>query len=304
MGLIKKIATALKKTREAFARKFDALLSAGELTDDFYEELEDILISSDVGAKASMEIVEHLRIYSRKNKIRNAGDVKEALKEILAGIFKEVEPKNFNKECPFESPAIVTIIGVNGVGKTTTLGKLAYKLKKDGKDVCLVAGDTFRAAASDQLTEWANRAKVRIIKHTEGADAAAVVFDGISSAKAKKTDILLIDTAGRLHTKGNLMNELGKIDKIISRECPEAHRYNLMVLDATTGQNAVSQVENFNDFIKLDGIVLTKLDGTAKGGIVISIAKTLKLPVYYVGVGEGLEDIEKFSANEFVENLF
>lgn len=298
MGLIKKIVEALRKTREALARKFDALLSGGELSEEFYEELEDVLISSDVGAKASIEIVDELRQYARKNKVRNSSDVKIALKEILSKMI------NNNTENWLKTPCVITVIGVNGVGKTTTIGKLAYQLKNKGNDVCLVAGDTFRAAASDQLNEWANRAKVRIIKHTEGADAAAVVFDGISSAKAKKTDVLLIDTAGRLHTKENLMNELAKIDRIITREYPEAHRYNLIVLDATTGQNALNQIESFNDFIKIDGIILTKLDGTAKGGVVIAIEKAFKIPVYFVGVGEKIDDLIEFSAADFIDNLF
>ena len=303
MGLFKKIANALKKTKEAISRKFDALLSGGELSDEFYEELEDVLISSDVGAKASIEIVDELRVYARKNKIRTANDVRAALKEILISIFDDVKVEKYDGSF-FKTPAIVSVIGVNGVGKTTSLGKLAHNLKKEGKEVCLVAADTFRAAAAEQLTMWANRAKVRIIKHAEGADAGAVVYDGIASAKAKKTDVLLVDTAGRLHTKENLMNELAKIDRIIDKEYPEANRYNLIVIDATTGQNAVSQIENFNEFVKLDGIILTKLDGTAKGGIIISIAKTLKLPVFYVGVGEGIDDLEEFNAKEFVENIF
>ncbi len=303
MGLFKKIANALKKTKEAISRKFDALLSGGELNDEFYEELEDVLISSDIGAKASIEIVDELRVYARKNKIRTANDVRAALKEILISIFDDVKVEKYDGSF-FKTPAIVSVIGVNGVGKTTSLGKLAHNLKKEGKEVCLVAADTFRAAAAEQLTMWANRAKVRIIKHAEGADAGAVVYDGIASAKAKKTDVLLVDTAGRLHTKENLMNELAKIDRIIDKEYPEANRYNLIVIDATTGQNAVSQIENFNEFVKLDGIILTKLDGTAKGGIIISIAKTLKLPVYYVGVGEGIDDLEEFNAKEFVENIF
>lgn len=298
MGLIKKIIEALRKTREALARKFDVLLSHGELTDEFYEKLEEVLISSDVGVKPSMEIIEELRLYSRKNKIRNSADVKKALKEILSNMLK-VE----NTSC-LKTPSIITIIGVNGVGKTTTIGKLAYYYKNKGKEVCLVAGDTFRAAASAQLTEWANRAKVRIIKHTEGADAAAVVYDGIASAKAKKTDALIIDTAGRLHTKENLMNELAKMDRIITREYPEAHRYNLIVLDATTGQNAINQVQSFNESIKIDGIILTKLDGTAKGGIVIAIEKELNIPVYFVGVGEKIDDLEEFNAIDFIDNLF
>ena len=303
MGLFKKIANALKKTKEAISRKFDALLSGGELNDEFYEELEDVLISSDVGAKASIEIVDELRVYARKNKIRTANDVRAALKEILISIFDDVKVEKYDGSF-FKTPAIISVIGVNGVGKTTSLGKLAHNLKKEGKEVCLVAADTFRAAAAEQLTMWANRAKVRIIKHAEGADAGAVVYDGIASAKAKKTDVLLVDTAGRLHTKENLMNELAKIERIIDKEYPEANRYNLIVIDATTGQNAVSQIENFNEFVKLDGIILTKLDGTAKGGIIISIAKTLKLPVFYVGVGEGIDDLEEFNAKEFVENIF
>lgn len=303
MGLFKKIANALKKTKEAISRKFDALLSGGELNDEFYEELEDVLISSDIGAKASIEIVDELRVYARKNKIRTANDVRAALKEILISIFDDVKVEKYDGSF-FKTPAIISVIGVNGVGKTTSLGKLAHNLKKEGKEVCLVAADTFRAAAAEQLTMWANRAKVRIIKHAEGADAGAVVYDGIASAKAKKTDVLLVDTAGRLHTKENLMNELAKIDRIIDKEYPEANRYNLIVIDATTGQNAVSQIENFNEFVKLDGIILTKLDGTAKGGIIISIAKTLKLPVYYVGVGEGIDDLEEFNPREFVDNIF
>lgn len=303
MKIIKKIIEALRKTREALSRKLDALLSSGELNEEFYEELEDILISSDVGAKVSVEIVDELRIFARKNKLRNSSDVKNALRIILNNIFEDIKIKK-EDGCFFKTPAIINVIGVNGVGKTTTIGKMAYFFKKQKKDVCLVAGDTFRAAASEQLTEWANRAKVRIIKHSEGADAGAVVYDGISSAKAKKTDILLIDTAGRLHTKENLMKELSKIDKIITKEYSQANKYNLIVIDATTGQNAISQISNFNDFMKIDGIILTKLDGTAKGGIVITIAKMFKIPVYFVGVGEGIEDLEEFNSQEFIENIF
>lgn len=301
MGFFKKIADALKKTRESIRRKMDSLLSGGELNDDFYDEMEDILISADVGVNASVEIVQELREYARKNKIRNSDDVRSALKEVLANMFDAVEKEK--NAGAFEYPCIITVIGVNGVGKTTSIGKMAYYFKKAGKDVCLVAGDTFRAAASDQLTEWAKRAKVRIVKHSEGADAAAVVYDGIASAKAKKTDVLIVDTAGRLHTKDNLMHELGKMDRVISREYPEAKRYNLMVIDATTGQNAISQISEFDKQVKLDGIILTKLDGTAKGGIVISIMRNFKLPVYFVGVGEGIDDLEPFSSKDFAENI-
>lgn len=298
MGIFKKIGNALKKTREAFARKIDSMLSHGELDDDFYEELTDILISCDVGVKTSMEIVDSLRIRARKNKLRTADDVKNELKNILKEEFSVADDLNI------QYPAIITIIGVNGVGKTTTIGKLSKYFKNQKKDVTLVAGDTFRAAASNQLNEWAERTKTRIIKHNEGADAAAVVFDGISSAKAKKTDVLLVDTAGRLHTKTNLMEELKKIDKVISREYPEAHKYTFIVLDATTGQNALNQINAFNEFVKIDGIILTKLDGTAKGGVVVAIEKDYRLPVAFVGVGEGVDDLERFNYNEFVDNLF
>ena len=298
MGFFKKIGNALKKTREAIARKIDALLSHGEIDDDFFDELTDILISCDIGVRTSMDIVDNLRIVARKNKSRTAEDVRKDLKEIIKKEFSSVE------KLDIKYPAIITIVGVNGVGKTTTIGKLSRYFKNEKKEVTIVAGDTFRAAASNQLNEWAERTKTRIIKHAEGADAAAVVFDGISSAKAKGTDVLLVDTAGRLHTKTNLMEELKKIDKVINREYPEANRYNLIVLDATTGQNALNQINAFNEFVNLDGIILTKLDGTAKGGVVIAIEKDYHLPVAFVGVGEGVDDLEKFDYNDFIDNLF
>lgn len=298
MGLFKKIGNALKKTREAIARRIDSLLSHGEIDDDFYDELTDILISCDIGVRTSMDIVDELRLRARKNKIRNAEDVKKELKEILKEEFSSLA------QIDIQYPATITIIGVNGVGKTTTIGKMARYFKNQKKEVTLVAGDTFRAAASSQLNEWADRTKTRIIKHAEGADAAAVVFDGISSAKAKRTDVLLVDTAGRLHTKTNLMEELKKIDKVINREYSEAHKYNFIVLDATTGQNALNQINAFSEFVKIDGIILTKLDGTAKGGVVIAIEKEYHLPVVFVGVGEGADDLELFDYNDFIENLF
>lgn len=298
MGFFKKISNALKKTRENIARKIDAILSHGELDDDFYDELTDILISCDVGVRTSMDIVDSLRINARKNKIRNSEDVKIQLKKIIQEEFDSLG------EFKFEYPAIITIIGVNGVGKTTTIGKMANYFKSIKKEVTLVAGDTFRAAASNQLSEWAERTKTRIIKHAEGADAAAVVFDGISSAKAKNTDVLLVDTAGRLHTKTNLMEELKKIDKVINREYTLAHKYNFIVLDATTGQNALNQINAFNEFVHIDGIILTKLDGTAKGGVVIAIEKEYHLPVVFIGVGEKQDDLELFNSRDFVENLF
>lgn len=297
MGLFKKIATALAKTREAFRRKLDALFSGGELNDDFFEELENILISSDVGVNTSVEITEKLRQEIRINKVKTAENARNLLKNIIE---KTLQIKQFD----IEYPAVITIVGVNGVGKTTSIGKLANFFKKQKKEVCLVAGDTFRAAASNQLTEWANRNKVRIIKHTEGADAGAVVFDAMASAKAKKTDVLIIDTAGRLHTKINLMEELGKIDRIITKENFGANKYSFIVLDATTGQNALSQIKHFNEYVKIDGIILTKLDGTAKGGVVLAIAKEYNLPVVFVGVGETIDDLEPFNAKEFADNLF
>lgn len=298
MGLFKKIGNALKKTKEAFNRKIDAILSHGEVDDDLFDELEEVLISSDIGVKSSLEIVEELRDTCHKRKIRKAEDVKTVLKEIIAGYFLDAP----NLE--IEYPAIITIIGVNGVGKTTTIGKLANYFKSMKKSVTLVAGDTFRAAASNQLTEWAERSKTRIIKHAEGADAGAVVYDGIASAKANNTDVLLVDTAGRLHTKTNLMAELQKIEKIIDREYPDAHKYNLIVLDATTGQNALSQINAFDEYAQIDGIVLTKLDGTAKGGVIIAIEKEYHKPVVFVGTGEKMEDLESFDAKEFVDGLF
>ena len=298
MGLFKKIVEALRKTREAFRRKLDALFSHGELDDEFYEELEGILISSDVGVESSMEICEELRDRARKLKLRTAEDVRNLLKEIIK---EDLEGEN---QIEIEYPAVITIVGVNGVGKTTTIGKLANYFKSQKKEVCLVAGDTFRAAASEQLSEWGSRNKVRVIKHEEGADAAAVVFDGITSAKARKTDVLIVDTAGRLHTKTNLMEELGKINRVIEREYPEANKYTFIVLDATTGQNALSQIEHFNEYVNLDGIILTKLDGTAKGGVVITISREYNLPVVFIGVGEGIKDLEKFNAKDFADNMF
>ncbi len=298
MGFFKKIGDALRKTKEAFARKIDSLLSHGEINDDLFDELEDALISSDIGVRASIEIVESLRKKSRENKVRTAEGVRQLLKEIIASYFEDAP------QIEIKYPAIITIIGVNGVGKTTTIGKLANYFKQEKKTVTLVAGDTFRAAASSQLAEWANRTKTRIVKHAEGADAGAVVFDGIASAKANKTDVLLVDTAGRLHTKTNLMEELKKIEKIEDREYPEANKYNFIVLDATTGQNALSQIQAFDGYAKIDGIILTKLDGTAKGGVIIAIEKEYKLPVVFVGTGEGMDDIAKFSPKDFVEGLF
>lgn len=298
MGVIKKISEALRKTKEAFARKLDAIFSGGELNDAFYEDLEDLLISSDVGVNASTEICEELRQYARKQKLRTSRDVRQALKTIVANILSDGE------QFKLQYPCVITIIGVNGVGKTTTIGKLAAHFQQSKKSVILVAGDTFRAAASEQLAQWAERSKTKLVKHAEGADASAVVFDGIQSAKAKKTDVLLVDTAGRLHNKVNLMEELKKISRITSREYPEAHHYNLIVLDATTGQNAVQQIKAFASVMDIDGIVLTKVDGTAKGGVVIAIKRDAGVPVLFLGTGEGITDLEPFVAQDFANNLF
>ena len=298
MGLFSKIKQGLKKTKDSFLTKINAIFHGGDIDEDFYEELEFTLISSDMGVDTTQEILTRLRESIREKHIVKKDDAKELLKQILQQILCESGKKEF------EYPLLITIVGVNGVGKTTTIGKLANFFKSKHKSVTLVAGDTFRAAASEQLTEWAKRADVKIVKHSEGADPSAVVYDGIASAKAKKTDVLIVDTAGRLHTKINLMEELKKLFRIENREWPEAMKLNLIVLDATIGQNSLAQVNAFKDTVGIDGIVLTKLDGTSKGGIVFPIIKELGTPVYFVGVGEKLEDLEEFDPKEFVEGIF
>lgn len=285
---------ALKKTKDAISKKISQIF-VGELDDDFYEELEFVLVSSDIGTEASADIVSEVKTLAKKKKIKTEDEFKEVLREAMIGLltFEEVK-QNY--------PVLYTIIGVNGVGKTTAIGKLAYRFKQEKKSVLMVAGDTFRAAASEQLNEWSKRAGVRIVKYGEGADPGAVVYDGIKSAVAKKDDIVLVDTAGRLHNKVGLMEELKKIGKIIDREW-NGETQNYLVIDATTGQNAMQQVEVFNDIMKLDGIILTKLDGSAKGGVVFAIAKKFGIPIKFVGVGEGIDDIEPFDAEEFVKNI-
>lgn len=294
MGIFSKFFGALKKTKDAISKKISQIF-VGELDDDFYEELEFVLVSSDIGTEASADIVDEVKNLAKKKKIKTEEEFKEVLREAMAGLltFDKSEPQN---------PTLYTIVGVNGVGKTTAIGKLAYRLKKEKKSVLMVAGDTFRAAASEQLTEWSKRAGVRIVKYAEGADPGAVVYDGIKSAIAKKDDIVLVDTAGRLHNKVGLMEELKKIGKIIDREWTGSTQ-NYLVIDATTGQNALQQVEVFNEIMPLDGIILTKLDGSAKGGVVFAIAKKFGIPIKYVGVGEGVDDIEPFDADEFVKNI-
>ncbi len=298
MGFFQKLVSGLKKTKDAFVNKFNSLFGLGEINDDFYDELEFILISSDIGAETTSMIIDNLKQEIKKQKIYKAEEARGALKTVLADMLLQA-PK-----IEWQYPLVITVVGVNGVGKTTTIGKLSNYFKKKHKSVTLVAGDTFRAAASEQLNEWARRSDVKIVKHAEGADAAAVVYDGISSAKAKKTDVLIVDTAGRLHTKVNLMEELKKINRITEREYPDAQIINLIVLDATIGQNSISQVNAFKDAVGIDGIVLTKLDGTSKGGVVFQIVGELNVPVCFIGVGEGIDDLDEFNAQEFVDAIF
>lgn len=298
MGFFKKIFGGLKKTKDAIASKLNSIFY-GELDDEFYEELEYVLISSDIGTEATTEIIENVKKLAKKQKVKTEKEFYALLKTAMAELLT-VGKQNDNY------PKLITFVGVNGVGKTTTIGRLANYYKSEGHSVLLVAGDTFRAAATEQLTEWSKRAKVRIVKYGEGVDPGSVVYDGVKSAVAKKEDVVLVDTAGRLHTKSNLMEELKKINKIIEKEWTSlgyAHE-NYLVIDATTGQNALQQVEEFNKTVGLDGIVLTKLDGTAKGGVVFAIAKEYGLPIKFVGVGEGLDDIIPFNATDFVNGLF
>ena len=298
MGLFSKLKSVLTKTRDGISKKLNDLFASDKLGEEFYEELEDILVSADVSIKTTMEIVDEIRETAIKEKCKDKEYVVELLKKELFDTLDYAEPLEIKR------PAVIMVVGVNGVGKTTTIGKLANKFVKEKKSVTIAAGDTFRAAAADQLSVWADRANVRIIKHDEGADASAVVFDAIGSVKAKNTDVLIIDTAGRLHVKANLMEELKKMDRVVKREYPEANFYKLIVLDATTGQNAYNQVEVFSQAVGLDGIILTKLDGTAKGGFIISLSYELEIPVCYVGTGEKIDDIEDFNAKEFVDAIF
>ncbi len=297
MGFFSKIKEGLKKTKEVLSFKLNKLFTGGVMNDDFYDELEYILLSSDVGAATTERILDELRDAVDEKLIRDRSKAKDELKRLMVEILTEPEVPEY------DYPLVIMVSGVNGVGKTTAMGKLAKKFKKEGRDVLLVAADTFRAAAADQLTVWAERAGVRIVKQAEGADPASVVFDALTSAKAKKNDVVLIDTAGRLHNKKNLMDELGKISRIVTREMPDAMYLNYIVLDATTGQNALSQVDVFNEVVDIDGIILTKLDGTAKGGVVFAITNELEVPVVYVGVGEGIDDLELFDPESFVDEI-
>lgn len=298
MGLFEKIKAGLKKTKDVIAFKLEKLFTGGALNEDFYEELEYVLLSSDIGAVTTERLLDELRTAVDENLIRDRAQVKNKLKEIMVDILDE------NDMPEYEYPLILMVSGVNGVGKTTALGKLANKFKKEGKSVMLVAGDTFRAAAADQLEVWADRAQVKIVRQSEGADPGSVVYDALQSAKSKNTDVILVDTAGRLQNKKNLMDELRKIVRIINREMPDALYLNYIVLDATTGQNAIAQVEAFNEVVDIDGIILNKLDGTAKGGVVLAIEGELSVPVVYIGVGEGIDDLQDFNSQEFVDAIF
>ncbi|MFW2488345.1 signal recognition particle-docking protein FtsY [Clostridium chromiireducens] len=298
-NLFNKLKDGLTKTRDGLTDKInEALNLAITIDEDLYEELEEILIVSDIGMDTTVDIIERLRSKIRKEKINDPQGVKPALKEVIRDLLLEGSYEHNE-----EDKRVMLVIGVNGVGKTTSIGKLAAKNKESGKKVLLAAADTFRAAAIDQLEVWSSRAGVDMVKHQEGSDPAAVVFDAIEASKARNVDLLICDTAGRLHNKKNLMNELEKINRIIDRELVGYKKETLLVLDATTGQNAVIQAKQFMEACPIDGIILTKLDGTAKGGVVLSIKQSLKIPVRYIGVGEGIEDLQEFDAESFAEAL-
>lgn len=300
MSFFEKLKKGLQKTKNAIFKPFsDLFKSLRKVDEELMEELEEILICADVGAYTTEMILDRLREEIKENKVRDSDDVKIALKEIMLEMIGEGGEITFNNEM-----TVILIIGVNGVGKTTTIGKIASSLKRDKKKVVVAAADTFRAAAIDQLNVWTERAGVDLVKHTEGSDPAAVVFDAINAAKKRNADALIIDTAGRLHNKKNLMNELAKIDRVITRELTNANRETLLVLDSTTGQNAVNQAKEFKNAADITGLVLTKLDGTAKGGIVFSIKNELNIPVKFIGVGEQIDDMEKFDAKDFINALF
>ncbi len=299
-NIFKKFNFGLKKTRDSMSGAIDAVISENEdITDQLYDDLEEILIMGDVGMNTSAEICEKLRDYVAKKHLKKSSQVKGAIKEIVAEMLEGGEDMGL-----VTMPSVILVIGVNGVGKTTTIGKMAAMYKAEGKKVILGAADTFRAAAIDQLEVWANRAGVEIVKHQEGADPAAVVYDTIQAGKARDADIIICDTAGRLHNKKNLMDELAKIYRIIDKELPYNDRESLLVLDATTGQNAVNQARDFKNVCEITGIVLTKLDGTAKGGVVLAIKNDLKVPVKFVGVGEQIDDLQPFNPTAFAEGLF
>lgn len=300
MGFLSKLREGLGKTRSALMGGIESVMrSFVKIDEDFLEELEEILITSDVGVGASEEIIDELRERIRDDRIKTRDDTMAALREIISGMIGESEPLHLDTK-----PSVILVIGVNGAGKTTSVGKISARLKAEGKRVVVAAADTFRAAAIDQLAVWCDRAGVELVKQSEGSDPAAVVYDAANYARAKGADVLIVDTAGRLHNKKNLMNELAKINRVIDRELPGASRENLLVLDATTGQNAIIQAKEFGEAANITGLVLNKFDGTAKGGIVLSIRRELGLPVKFIGVGEKIDDMQPFDAEEFIDALF
>lgn len=300
MGWLDRLKEGLAKTRSSIGEKMDSILSFGRRVDEeLYEELEEILVTSDIGVNASMDIISELRKRVKERKISDGAQVREVLKEIMVELMGG-EKRNI---IPEKTPAVYMVVGVNGVGKTTSIGKMAYYLKNKGYKVMLAAGDTFRAAAIDQLEVWGHRAGVDVIKHQEGADPAAVIFDAIQAAKARKVDVLICDTAGRLHNKKNLMEELKKINRVLDREYPEAEKTTLLVLDATTGQNALIQAKEFVQAADVNRLILTKLDGTAKGGVAIAINHEMSIPVSMIGVGEGMDDLQEFDPRSFVDAI-
>ena len=298
MGFFAKLKDGLKKTREHFTRNVDELVENTEkIDDDFYESLTDILILADCGANVAEDVVQKLQERVKKDHIRSATEAREVLKDLLVSEMDIPQPE-------MNWPVVMLIVGVNGVGKTTTIGKLALRFQEQNRTVMLAAADTYRAAADEQLAIWAERANVPIIRSHAGQDPASVVYDAVQAAKAKGTDLLIVDTAGRLHNKKNLMDELSKMRRIIDREFPQASVQCMMVLDATTGQNGIQQARQFKEATNIGGIIMTKLDGTAKGGIAIAVRRELDLPVWYIGVGEGIDDLQQFDAREFVSALF
>lgn len=304
VGFFSKIKNGLTKTRDSFTSNLKNLFTRNvKIDDDLYEELEEILISTDIGMTSTVEIVDQLRDEIKKRNIKNSEEIYPVLKEIM---IEKLDENNLNNELNIKDNelSIILVIGVNGVGKTTTIGKLANSLKNEGKSVMLAAADTFRAAAIEQLGEWADRSDIEMVAHQEGSDPSAVIFDAIKSAKSKNVDVLICDTAGRLHNKKNLMKELEKINKTIDTHAKNANRDNLLILDATTGQNAVSQLREFKNVTDISGLILTKLDGTAKGGVIFPLQVELKVPVKYIGVGEGVNDLEHFDSESFVEAMF
>lgn len=297
MGFWSRLFEGMKKTKKSFSEKLKYIFTGNDIDEDFFEELEFCLISADIGADTTEYILDEIRKEAKKRKLKTTDQCKDLLKETMQSILDKNQPE------PYQYPCVIMVIGVNGVGKTTTLGKLAKKFTDEGKKVVLAAADTFRAAASDQLEIWANRAKVKIVTNEQGADPGAVVYDSIQAAKARNADVLLIDTAGRLHNKVNLMEELKKISRVVQKEFPEAEYHKMIVVDGTTGQNSLSQVELFNEAVGLTDVTITKLDGTSKGGFLVALANNFDVQIRYVGVGESAEDLIDFDSKEFVDSI-